>query len=476
MLFTSSDFLLFFLVVYAIYLVLSYRWQNWLLLIASFVFYGSWDWRFLGLLFLSIGVDFCVGLRIERAHTRHDARAAKRWLWLSIAANLSVLGFFKYFAFFYDSLRTLFAHVGLTVHPLTLTFILPVGLSFYTFQSLGYCIDVYRGKFPAHRRLDEFALFVAFFPQLLAGPIERARRLLPQFTRPRLIQVEDLGVGGWLIFWGLFKKVFIADNLAPYTYWGVETAGASTAADVYVAFFAYSIRFYCDFSGYSDMARGLARLLGVHLSNNFYLPYFASNPIELWSRWHITLSNWFRDYVFIPLAQALPRTWGRPVAAIATMTLVGLWHGANWKYVIWGAAWGVVLVVYRLMQSFLLALPKGSVQFQKILTVGGVLLTFHLWMIIGVFFTASGIEAAFSLLRTLFTEFRTSDATVRDAVTVLYYTWPLLFVQALQVSTGRLDVIREWPGPARFALYAAMSFLLIVSGSIDEQEFFYFAF
>jgi D-alanyl-lipoteichoic acid acyltransferase DltB (MBOAT superfamily) len=476
MLFTSAEFLLFFFILYIFYFAFPHRWQNALLLVASFVFYGFWNWRFLGLLFFSIGVDFLVGIKIEEARVRGNAVAAKRWLQVSIALNLSVLGFFKYFTFFYDSFLACLTHLGIATQPLTLKLILPVGLSFYTFQSLGYCIDIYRGKLPAHRRLDEFALFIAFFPQLLAGPIERARRILPQLTRPRVFHSEDLAVGSWLVFWGLFKKVFIADNLAPYTQWGVEAAGARTAADVYVAIFAYSIRFYCDFSGYSDMARGLARLLGIHLSLNFNLPYFASNPIALWSRWHITLSNWFRDYVFIPLAQALPYTSGRYLAAVATMALVGLWHGADWKYILWGTAWGIVLATYRFMQDFLVTVQKKHPQLRKLLTVGGVLLTFHLWMVIGVFFTASTIPAAFSLLHTLFTELSASKLTARDAATVLYFTGPLLFIQVFQVFTGRLDTILLWPWPARCLLYIMLTVFLVVSGVHDGQKFFYFAF
>lgn len=326
MLFNSGIFLGFFLGVYLLYLVSSHRLQNRLLLVASYVFYGYWDYRFLGLILVSTAIDYVAAQRIHSARQRSgsDGPNPTRWLWLSIVGNLGILGFFKYFGFFADGFSELGALMGWDVPAFTLQVVLPVGISFYTFQSLGYTLDVYRRRIEPTRDLFDFALFVAFFPQLMAGPIERAKKLIPQLQQRREIRPEYLQLGAWLIFWGLFKKVFIADNLAPYTFWGSTPGELATGLDTYLWSVAFTIRFYCDFSGYSDMARGLALLLGVHLSVNFHLPYFASNPAELWSRWHMTLTRWFRDNVYGPL-RSIPRA----LAVVLTMTLVGLWHGAN---------------------------------------------------------------------------------------------------------------------------------------------------
>ncbi len=474
-LFNSGIFFGTFALVYALYWILPFRAQNLMLLVASYVFYGYWDYRFLSLLAISTLIDYAAGLGIEAARRHNRPQIATAWLWFSVAGNMGILAFFKYFNFFVGSFAALLQQFGLTASPITLRIILPVGISFYSFQTLSYTIDVYRGHLKPTRRLDDFALFVSFFPQLVAGPIERATRLLPQVQRERHVTYDDLSLGGWLILWGLFKKVYIADNLAPYAAWAFARHGATTGADVYLAVLSFSIQIYCDFSGYSDIACGLGRLLGFDLTRNFYLPYFASNPAELWRRWHITLASWFRDYVYTPLINVLAGS-RRDLAAFLTMALVGLWHGANWTYVAWGAGWGAVLVAYRRLRPWLASIPSDRPAFAAATTVLGVLVTFNIWLLLAAFFISDNITSALHSERLLLTDFRASSTTARDALTILYYSYPLLIMQALQRWADRLDIVRVWPAPVRFALYTSLITLMLVAGAEHDLDFIYFAF
>jgi D-alanyl-lipoteichoic acid acyltransferase DltB (MBOAT superfamily) len=475
-LFNSADFFVLLALVWVGCRLLPARARTLLLLAASWLFYAWWDPRFLSLLWLTTGVDYVAALRIEAARARGDARAARRWFGLSLCTSLGMLGFFKYFDFFAESTAGALGALGLSVSPFTLQIVLPAGISFYTFQTLAYVIDVYRGQIAAERNAVDFALFVAFFPQLMAGPIERAASLLPQLERLRAPRLEDLAAGGWLVFWGLFKKVFVADNLAPYTHWAVAEGGAGSAADVWIALFAFSMQFYCDFSGYSDMAVGLGRFFGVRLEPNFHLPFFAQSPTELWNRWHRTLASWFRDYVYGPLTARWSAPRGRALAALLTMSLVGLWHGARWTYVAWGAAWGLTLVLHRLARAPLARLSAASPRLAPWLSLGGVLLTFHLWMVIGAFFICERIEHAFFMQRVLFTGFDSGPTSARDALTVLYYCAPLLAVQAAQLASGRMEVLQGARAPLRFAVYALLAGLLLVMGAESDEAFFYYAF
>ncbi|MEO8506762.1 MAG: MBOAT family O-acyltransferase [Betaproteobacteria bacterium] len=481
MLFNSGQFLFFFAATYALYLALGWRRQNYLLLAASYLFYGAWDYRFLGLLWFATIMDYVVGIRVEREHARGRPEAAWRWLLLSLAGNLGMLGFFKYFNFFADSMQALAATAGLELSRVTLDIVLPVGLSFYTFQTMSYTIDVYRKRQRAVTVFPDFALFVAFFPQLLAGPIERAGTLIAQIQAPRTIGAEDLRQGGWLILWGLFKKVYIADNLAPYVTWAFPLHGADLSWDVYVAIFAFSIQIYCDFSGYSDMARGLARLMGFSLVRNFNLPFFSSNPSQFWQRWHISLSNWFRDYVYNPLLYGYIRHWFTPrwhsLAVIPTMVLVGLWHGAAWKFVAFGGAWGAVLFGHRALYPALDKLSdRASPTTRTAMQWGGVFLTFHIWLLLLILFIAVDLAHGWQLWGKLLSGTGSSVNTARDALTILFYTVPLIVIEVIQYRRGTEDVLHGCPYLVRFAVYVLLVVLLLINGAEHQQEFIYFHF
>lgn len=344
MIFNSISFWVFFALVFSLYLVLPHRWQNRMLLVASYFFYGCWDWRFLSLIAFTTTVDFWVS---HRLHASADPKSRKHWLLVSLITNLSILGFFKYFNFFADSAQDLLAAMGWEIAPWKLQIILPVGISFYTFQSLSYTVDVYRGNLKPSQSLFDYALFVSFFPQLVAGPIERATNLLPQVENPRRLSWERAREASWLILWGLFKKVVIADNLAMIADSVFNGEVPAHTLNVLIGIYAFAFQIYCDFSGYSDIARGLARLMGFDLMLNFWNPYFARNPSDFWRRWHISLSTWLRDYLYIPLGGNRKGPRRTYVNLGLTMLLGGLWHGAAWTFVAWGAYQGALLALHR---------------------------------------------------------------------------------------------------------------------------------
>ena len=347
--FDAFIFPLFFVVVLAVYWRLrSRRAQNGLILAASYVFYGWWDWRFLTLIFASSVVDFLVA----QAMGRHDGDPARRrrLVWTSAAVNLGILGLFKYFDFFVTSAADALGSLGLEANLPLLQIALPVGISFYTFQTLGYSIDVYRRKQKPEDDFLAFACYVAFFPQLVAGPIERASRLLPQFHAERTLDVARWRSGFTLIVYGLVKKIAVADNMAPMVNYvfGIEDTASVPAALIFAGTVAFAFQIYADFSGYSDIARGTARLMGFELCVNFDKPYVATTPSDFWRRWHISLSQWLRDYLYIPLGGNRDGVMMTYRNLMLTMVLGGLWHGAAWNFVIWGFWHGFILCLYRL--------------------------------------------------------------------------------------------------------------------------------
>jgi D-alanyl-lipoteichoic acid acyltransferase DltB (MBOAT superfamily) len=479
MLFNSLEFAAFFPLVYAVYRLLGHRGQNRLLLLASYVFYGSWDVRFLALIALSTAVDFLCGLRI---HESRDPRRRKLLLGVSLATNLGLLGAFKYFDFFAEGFLRLSAAFGLQVHAVTLDVVLPVGISFYTFQTLSYTIDVYRDRLEAEPDLLTFALFVAFFPQLVAGPIERARDLLPQLRQARTITREHVRSGLWLLLFGYFLKVFLADNLAPIVDRGFAPGGEATAFGVLVAVYAFAFQLFGDFAGYSSIALGCAALLGIRLSTNFLFPYFVTNPRDFWRHWHITLSSWLRDYLYVPLGGSRCSAWKVRRNLLVTMVLGGLWHGAGLTFVVWGAYHGLLLVAHRWVvgrlgdglgeaESGPVRWPGGLWRLAKVIAM------FH-WTCLGLLiFRAVSLPQVGALLWTLATRWERPfvDEIVSAQSVLLLAALPVI-VGLLQSRTGDVRRIEAIPRPLRAPLVAILVFLLLSWGRWQGAEFIYFQF
>ncbi len=343
MLFNSITFLIFLPIVFAIYWSLhrQLRWQNIFVVIASYVFYGWWDWRFLVLIAFTTVCSYISGLLIENAHSR---RWSRTYMWLNISINVAILCLFKYFDFFAANFAAMLAAVGIHTDAVTLHLVLPVGISFYTFQALSYSIDVYRGKISATHDPIAFFAFISFFPQLVAGPIERATNILPQFSRQRKFDYKMAVSGLQLMLWGFFKKMVIADNVAPYVDSVFNNYASCGALTLFAAAIQFTIQIYCDFSGYSDIGIGTARLFGIQLMRNFHLPYFSRSVNEFWRRWHISLMSWFRDYIYIPLGGNRVKKHKIVRNTMIVFLISGLWHGAMWTFVFWGAYSGLTLL------------------------------------------------------------------------------------------------------------------------------------
>lgn len=405
MLFNSLLFLVFFAVVFGVVAALRNRVgaRNVFLLLAGWVFYGAWDWRFLFLLVGTATLDYFIARAIDTTPSDHSGR--RRFLvGLSITANLGVLGFFKYCNFFIDSFVRLGQWLGVDVSSPVLQVILPVGISFYTFQSIAYVIDVYRGHLPAERNWMHYNTFIGFFPQLVAGPIERATHLLPQIKAPNVITWEHVSSGFCLASIGMFKKVVLADNIAKVAdaVFGSPLSPASVSPlwwNTLIGTYAFALQIYCDFSAYSDIARGTARMMGFDLMRNFDLPYFATNPSDFWRRWHISLSTWLRDYLYIPLGGNRGTVLQTYRNLFLTMLLGGLWHGATWLFVIWGAYHGALLCLHRAAKPFLdKYLRFRSWWANRAVKVLSILVFFQLTCIGWFFFRGTSLDNMFRLI------------------------------------------------------------------------------
>ncbi len=478
MLFNSLAFVCFLPVVLIIYYLLSHRAQNWFLLAASCFFYACWDWRFLAPLLLSTSIDYWCATRMEDLIERgQPIQARKPWLVLSLVTNLGLLGFFKYFHFFTESFQSLMTPFGLHPGLFTLHVILPVGISFYTFQALSYTIDVYRGQLHATRKFHEFLLAVLYFPHLVAGPIQRANNLLPQVVNPRRTSREQVSEGISLIIAGYFKKVFIADNLAPVVN-AIFAEPHPHADHVFLAAYAFAVQIYCDFSGYTDIARGVAKLMGFEFMLNFNLPYLAANPREFWSRWHISLSTWLRDYLYIPLGGNRDSEWKTCRNLFLTMVIGGLWHGANWTFVIWGAYHGALLILHRLLTrnaNGQVAPAFGAMSVQPAWlhwakVIGFFQLTALGWLI----FRADSFGQLADMLASLA---HPSGFDLPLAWKIFSYALPLILVQMVQYTTKTLKFIQwSWFTPEVRALaYSVLLYFVLFRGGRPES-FIYFQF
>jgi len=477
MLFNSYQYALFLCLATAGYFLLPHRARIWLLLVASYAFYMIWRWQY-GFLLLGVTLmNYLSALRIACASGRC---VQKIWLSVAVTGSLGALGLFKYFNFFNDALRHLAGISGISYGVPALHMILPVGISFFTFQALGYTIDVYRGTCPAERHLGRFCLYVAFFPQLVAGPIERAGNLLAQLNRHNRFDLDRLLAGAKLIVWGLFKKMVIADNLAVYVNRVYETPSDYSGATLLLATYFFAFQIYCDFSGYSDIAIGSARILGYDLMQNFRLPYLATGIRDFWKRWHISLSSWFSDYVYRPLGGN--RVSGtRWIVNIMVVFLVsGLWHGADWTFVAWGGLHGIYYLLEaagrRIRKAYLnvTLLPAGLSQSLK------VLVTFHLVLLAWVFFRASSLQDAFLIVGRILTDvggrLYPGPSQLATFVCILMIAL-LLGVQILQkkgwvvlhAGPARLPRVVRWGG------YLAMLHALALLGR-SANQFIYFQF
>lgn len=395
MLFTQLEFFIFFPLIFLFtYFCASNLVQKRFLLLASYYFYGYWDWRFLGLILFSTIVDYWIGIHLAKCRKERKLF----FLLISLFTNLGLLGFFKYYNFFVESFNTSLAFLNINLEALNI--ILPVGISFYTFQTLSYSIDIYRKRLCPSKNFFDFALYVSFFPQLVAGPIVRATDLLPQFENERNISLNDIFEGAKQFIFGLFKKVFIADRLAFFVDRVFENYSVFDSLTIWLAVICYAIQIYCDFSGYSDMAIGVARMLGFKFNINFNLPYIATNIKDFWHRWHISLSTWLRDYLYIPLGGNRKGKLRLYLNLLITMTLGGLWHGASWNFVIWGLWHGLALVITTLVAD--LNIINKYQSNKKILSLGGWVLTMITVLIGWVFFRSKTTEQAISILKKMF--------------------------------------------------------------------------
>jgi len=471
MLFNSGVFLQFFAAFLLLYYLVRNHLaaRNLLIVLASYLFYGWWDYRFLSLLVLTSLLDYGVGRALDQST---DPRRRRAWLALSLTGNLGLLGFCKYYNFFIDSASVLLTHLGFHVEPRTLNLILPVGISFYTFQSLSYAVDVYRREIPATRDLVNFLAYVSFFPQLVAGPIERARHLLPQFAATRVITRERLVEGVWLMIWGLFKKVVVADNLAPLVEL-VFDHPHPTGPLVVLGTVAFAFQIYGDFSGYSDIARGLATVLGFDLMVNFNLPYGAASPREFWRRWHISLSTWLRDYLYVSLGGNRRGLWRTRLNLLLTMVLGGLWHGAAWNFVLWGLWHGLGLMLTRPAQA---ANPSGSARTARAgwrwsAWAGTMLLVLYGWLL----FRAGSLGQILDLTTAL-ALWSWPDWGGSYALNLVAFTLPLILVQIWQARTGDLLAPVRWPTWGRALLQGVLLLAIVVWWRKEAAPFIYFQF
>ncbi len=475
MVFSDLEFLPFFLVVLGAIILNRHTWkslrlQNLIYLASSYYFYAQWDWRFLSLLIISTVLDFVVGRKLES-----DPQNRRRWLALSITGNLGMLGFFKYYNFFVTEAVAALGELGVHASASTLNVILPVGISFYTFQTMTYALDIYRGRLKPTRDLLAFASYVAFFPQLVAGPIERAAHLLPQFTRLWSYDEQRVTQGLRLVLFGMALKVGVADKLAPFVerIFADPTAydgGTLALGSVYFAF-----QIYGDFCGYSTIAIGIAKLLGFELMTNFRTPYFATSPQDFWRRWHISLSTFFRDYLYIPLGGSRTTPLRADRNALVTFTVSGLWHGANWTFIAWGFYHGLLLVLQRHLAA--LRLPRGPAWLGGLASMG---LTFALVCIGWVLFRAPSLTHASEYLAGIVTraslpqEHRSAVLYVLLAVVI-----DLIWRQDTRLERVGIPGLPTRPDLlARWASYVVLFWIIVVAVASREgvQQFIYFQF
>jgi D-alanyl-lipoteichoic acid acyltransferase DltB (MBOAT superfamily) len=471
MLFNSIQFIVFFLIVYVLFLALFRRklaYQNVMLLAASYFFYGSWNYKFLSLIFISTIVDYYCGLRI---HGEDDPRARKQYLFFSMFVNLGLLGFFKYFNFFIENVETTMNALGMSPAVWRLDVILPIGISFYTFQTMSYTIDIYYRKMEPTRNIINFGLYVAFFPQLVAGPIVRAKRLLPQLSRKREYNPDLIEQGMFRIAQGFVKKIVFADFLGKHVDMIFAAPGEFGFLSTLLAVYAYAFQIYFDFSGYTDIAIGLANMMSIEIPDNFNLPYVARSFREFWRRWHISLSTWLRDYLYIPLGGNRRGTSRTYVNIIITMLLGGLWHGASWNFVLWGGFHGALLLVERHLEALNISFPD-KIRNHPLWATVKIVFTFHLVCLGWIFFRAQSFGDTLAVLRNL-TSFDTSAPVVGGATAIMIAIAALSHILRSRFNLETFFI--RLPSPVKGLSYALVTVAIYVFFT-TEQRFIYFQF
>ncbi len=473
MLFNTLDFLVFGTIVLAVRFAVPRTWRSPWLLAASLFFYGYWDWRILLLLIFTVAVNYLAALRLE---TRRGDRLT---LAAAVVLNLAFLGFFKYYMFTQGLLDGLFAYFDSGGPLPVLDVLLPVGISFYTFQITSYIVDVSRGETRAERSFPALLLFTTYFPQLVAGPIERAGRLLPHLKDPATPTFAEFRSGMLLAAGGIFKKVFIADNLSRFVDLVLVPGVQPPAGAYFLGACAFAVQIYADFSGYTDVARGVSRMIGIELVRNFNLPFLSSNPAEFWRRWHITLGAFLRDYVYIPLGgnRIGPLMQARNVLIV--WTLGGLWHGASIGFLVWGFYCGVLVVMYGACAPWIARIAARGPLVERALMYGGRVFTFLTFAHGLLLFRVESPEHLWFVVENVVPVFGADVPWVSGALVlqVLFYASPLIMMQWLQVRRGELEIIGEWPGPVRWLVYSIGLLLFVMFGSFENPEqFFYFQF
>ncbi|MCD9618699.1 MBOAT family O-acyltransferase [Chryseobacterium gleum] len=477
MLFNSIGFLIFLPIVFILYWFVfrkKYQHQNLMLLVASFYFYACWDWRFLFLLMFSIGLDFVSGLQIEKSKTKKEATF---WLTLSIVINLGFLGFFKYYNFFAESFADLLSGFGFTVNVWLLNIVLPVGISFYTFHGLSYVIDIYKKRIKAETNFIDYALFVSYFPLLVAGPIERATHLLPQIQKKRVFNYEQAADGMRQILWGFFKKMVIADNCAPLVNEIFTNYQTESPANLLMGAVLFAFQIYGDFSGYSDIALGVSRLFGIELLKNFAFPYFSRDIAEFWRRWHISLSSWFRDYLYIPLGGSKGGLMMKVRNTFIIFLVSGFWHGANWTFIIWGGLNALyfmpLLLADRNRQNLeVVAMDRLLPSFKEFFKI---LLTFGLTCFAWIFFRAESVTQAVLYIKriidpALFIIPKPFPFKVFSLVAVMFV---IEWINRGKNHGLEIDQFKPW---IRRILYLVIIYIILRYANFGNNEFIYFQF
>ncbi|MEI6595945.1 MAG: MBOAT family O-acyltransferase [Bacteroidota bacterium] len=482
MLFNSIDFAIFLPIVFLLYWFATrgnLRFQNILLLAASYFFYGCWDWRFLFLLIFSTLLDYFTGIKMHEANSE---KRKKFWFWLSVTVNLGFLGVFKYYNFFAASFAEALGHVGVQANFWTLQVILPVGISFYTFHGQSYVIDIYYNRIKPERNFIDYSLFVSFFPLLVAGPIERATHLLPQIKKQRTFDYEKAVDGLRQILWGLFKKIVIADNCASYANNIFDTYQTQSGSTLLLGAVFFAFQIYGDFSGYSDIALGTARLFGIELLRNFAFPYFSRDIAEFWRRWHISLTTWFRDYLYIPLGGSRGGKWKAIRNTFIIFLVSGFWHGANWTFIAWGAFHALLFLPLLLLQQNRKntnSVAEGRIlpNLKELWQMGS---TFLLVVIGWIFFRAESISVALDYIGRMFQKSLLSVPNFRPKTLVmnLLYVFIMVIIDWIQrknkhgLSTEQLSSYKF----SRWSFYCLIIFLIWLNSSNDIKTFIYFQF